>query len=735
MGVVSNGMLCSGDELRLSVDGEGILILPGRTRRWACALTDLYGDWVLDVDVKPNRGDALCLVGLAREVAAATGAGGALPRGRARARTARRSADLLAVSVEDADLCPRFVGRVVDGVRVAPVAGARPAAAARGGDAPGQQRRGRHQLRHARAGQADPRLRRRRRGARRERPGQPSSCGRARAGRAPRDARPRGAGADARDAAHRGRERTARASPGSWAAPRREVGESTTAVVIESAVFDPVSIRRTAFRVCASLGGEPALREGPGVPARAHRRRPRRRARSSAWAGGAVAPDASTPPATSPAPARVAYRPARVNRLLGTSLGPDEQAALLARVGIGSEPSGARVGGRDRGRADAARRGRGARARRATRSSRPGDADIARRGRHRRGGRPPRRLRDRGRQDSGHGHAPRRARTRWSSATRSARRSPAAGLTEVVTPALVRAGAGRRRWAGRSRRGRRRRRDRDRRPGRDGHEPALGAPRRPAQRPRGEPARRARAQRAPWPRRRGDLRGRQGLRQGARRRPGRVVAPGVSCSPAATGPPAWNRPPAPYDLDDAKGIVELLARVLGLPDPAGPPVHGRGAAPSGPGRAGHGRRGVAGRARRGAPSVDPRRVGPARRARAGRRARHRAASRRARCRRCGWRRSGGSSRAERDLALVVPEALAGGGPGRHAPVRGRRATPPRSACSTSTGGHRSAPGEKSLAWRVVFAADERVLTDEEVDADVARLVSAAATAHGARLRS
>src|SRR5450756_2834740 len=38
-------------------------------------------------------------------------------------------------------------------------------------------------------------------------------------------------------------------------------------------------------------------------------------------------------------PARVGYRPARVDRLLGTSLGPDAQAALLARVGIATEPA------------------------------------------------------------------------------------------------------------------------------------------------------------------------------------------------------------------------------------------------------------------------------------------------------------------------------------------------------------------------------------------------------------
>ena len=69
MGVVSNGMLCSGDELSLTADADGILILPADTPL-GVPLDDLYGDVVLDVDVKPNRGDALSILGLAREVAA-----------------------------------------------------------------------------------------------------------------------------------------------------------------------------------------------------------------------------------------------------------------------------------------------------------------------------------------------------------------------------------------------------------------------------------------------------------------------------------------------------------------------------------------------------------------------------------------------------------------------------------------------------------------------------------------
>src|SRR6185503_4325255 len=78
MGVVSNGMLCSGDELGLTAHADGILILAPDAPLGA-KLADLYGDVVLDVDVKPNRGDALSIVGIAREVAAISGGAVDLP--------------------------------------------------------------------------------------------------------------------------------------------------------------------------------------------------------------------------------------------------------------------------------------------------------------------------------------------------------------------------------------------------------------------------------------------------------------------------------------------------------------------------------------------------------------------------------------------------------------------------------------------------------------------------------
>jgi phenylalanyl-tRNA synthetase beta chain len=118
MGIASEGMLCSGDELHITSDAEGILILPPATALGQ-QLSDLYGDVVLDVDVKPNRGDALCLLGLAREVAAATGATVRWPE-IAVEESGGPVTDHLKVDVQDPGLCTRFVGRWISGVKIGP---------------------------------------------------------------------------------------------------------------------------------------------------------------------------------------------------------------------------------------------------------------------------------------------------------------------------------------------------------------------------------------------------------------------------------------------------------------------------------------------------------------------------------------------------------------------------------------------------------------------------------------
>ena len=114
-GTESQGMLCSGAELGLTADADGILILaiPRSTRRSVEPLSEVVGDVVLDVDVKPNRGDALSLIGLAREVAAITGTRVRWPIIEV-PESGDATNDHLWVEVADKRLCPRFVGRYAD---------------------------------------------------------------------------------------------------------------------------------------------------------------------------------------------------------------------------------------------------------------------------------------------------------------------------------------------------------------------------------------------------------------------------------------------------------------------------------------------------------------------------------------------------------------------------------------------------------------------------------------------
>ena len=328
MGVVSNGMLCSGDELGLTGDADGILILPADTPIGA-PLADLYGDVVLDIDVKPNRGDALSIVGLAREIAAVTGAPVRLPVGGGRPRPARRSPTARGRGRSIADLCPRFVGRWVGDVRIGPSPELGPDAAARRRDAPGQQRRRCEQLRDARARQADPHVRRGgrprtarivvRRAARRASGSRRSTTSTATLDRGhPRSSPTRGRARHRRGHGRRGVARS---------------GRTTTDVIIESAIFDPVSIRRTGQRY--ALRSEASLRFEKGQALDLARIGADRCARLVRRVGrwelrvGRVdsAPD-------EPADREVAFRPARVGRLLGLDLDADEQGGVLARAGI-----------------------------------------------------------------------------------------------------------------------------------------------------------------------------------------------------------------------------------------------------------------------------------------------------------------------------------------------------------------------------------------------------------------
>src|SRR5262249_44427475 len=76
-------------------------------------------DTVLEIEITPNRPDALSVVGIAREVAALTGTPFRPPRP-AIVETAPDAATLASVQIEALDLCPRFCARVLTGLTVPP---------------------------------------------------------------------------------------------------------------------------------------------------------------------------------------------------------------------------------------------------------------------------------------------------------------------------------------------------------------------------------------------------------------------------------------------------------------------------------------------------------------------------------------------------------------------------------------------------------------------------------------
>jgi phenylalanyl-tRNA synthetase beta chain len=120
-GVESAGMVCSEKELGLSDDHTGIIILDP-TAPVGQPLQDVLGDTVLEVELTPNLAYANCIIGLAREVAALTG-----QRLRAwRPDDARLAASLNAttpyVTVRSADpqLCPRYSAALIENVTLQP---------------------------------------------------------------------------------------------------------------------------------------------------------------------------------------------------------------------------------------------------------------------------------------------------------------------------------------------------------------------------------------------------------------------------------------------------------------------------------------------------------------------------------------------------------------------------------------------------------------------------------------
>lgn len=113
-GVESFGMLCSAKELGLAADATGLLELPGDAPVGQDIREYLYlNDHTLTLKLTPNRADCLSILGVARDVAAITGAPMTLPAINA---AKVESTKKLTVKVAASEACPAYYGRVIEGV-------------------------------------------------------------------------------------------------------------------------------------------------------------------------------------------------------------------------------------------------------------------------------------------------------------------------------------------------------------------------------------------------------------------------------------------------------------------------------------------------------------------------------------------------------------------------------------------------------------------------------------------
>jgi len=119
-GKKSEGMMCSATELQLGKDASGILILPASVKIGAPISEVLeLDDYLFELEVTPNRPDCLGVIGLAREVAAITGGKFKIPTIKAE-ESAGLTSEQVEVDVEDSELCPRYVARLLKDVNIGP---------------------------------------------------------------------------------------------------------------------------------------------------------------------------------------------------------------------------------------------------------------------------------------------------------------------------------------------------------------------------------------------------------------------------------------------------------------------------------------------------------------------------------------------------------------------------------------------------------------------------------------
>lgn len=327
----SEGMLCSGAELGLSDDHAGILVLPPGSSP-GTPLAEALGigvDVVFDIDVTPNRPDALCVAGVARDLAARMGVPFALPDVPPLPAAAPSE---VSVTVDAADLCPRFSATRLDGVVVGPspawmatrltLAGMRPIAnlvdVSNYVMLEGGQPNHAYDLDRLQGGGLSVR-----RGRRDEVV-------------VTLDGVERRVGAD--DCLIGDAEGAAVGIGGIMGGASSEINDATTTVALEAAWFSPGAIARTSKRL--GLRTEASVRFERGVDPEATLWAVARFCQLASQVAGAGASGAPVDViGTLPERPRVTVRTARVNAILGTVLEPAEVQGYLHPLGFSCTPA------------------------------------------------------------------------------------------------------------------------------------------------------------------------------------------------------------------------------------------------------------------------------------------------------------------------------------------------------------------------------------------------------------
>ncbi len=336
----SNGMLCSGKELGLGDDHGGILVLDGDLEL-GNDLRDALGiepDVLYDLEINPNRPDAMSVAGVARDLAARLGVPFAIPEpdlavGDGAAAAARQAA----ATIVDAELCGRFYARVFEGVSIGPsdprvanrlrVLGMR--AINRVVDASNYVMLELGQPNHTydldrlasdAGGAAALRVRWARDGE------QLTTLD----GVERRLTTADGVIADADDAVI--------GLAGVMGGASTEISDATTTVVLELAWWDPMTIARTSKRL--NLRSEASARFERGTDPEIVDLAARRFAALLAPAGARLVGDPVDERGTGLAPATVRLRTDRVNTVLGTELTAAQITGLLRPIGFHVAPAG-----------------------------------------------------------------------------------------------------------------------------------------------------------------------------------------------------------------------------------------------------------------------------------------------------------------------------------------------------------------------------------------------------------